>query len=147
MLISKDEIRHITAIEFITFFIYIVTALIALVWWNRMGATSIAIGGTIVLVNFDLSKRILLMIIEGPAGAKMFFGLLYLGLFGALVVVLFIVVVKHLVDPIGLAVGVSALFAGITSYAVYRQIRSMMKGPHEEFETFDDDWNDKQFKF
>ncbi|MDP8254577.1 MAG: ATP synthase subunit I [Candidatus Alcyoniella australis] len=119
-------------------FLYIVTALITLWLWNLRAATSVLVGGTLAVINLDLLKRIILVILSGPVQASGIFGAFYWVKFAALCAVIFFVIINGMVSPVPMVIGFSSLLVAITIYALYYQIQLIRQEQSEEDDELDE---------
>ena len=84
----------------------------SLLWGSQSAAFSVAIGGAVGILSFDLLRRIIGKVFGDPALLGSYYFLFVLLKFMALVLVIWILLRQSFVRPLGLIVGLSAVPIG-----------------------------------
>ena len=95
--------------------VFALLLLVSLIWMPPLFTMGVALGGLIVLLNFHLLYRILkkAFIPDRLASPKSVIIKYYLRLLGT-GIILYILIAKRLVDPLGLVVGLSVVVINLT---------------------------------
>lgn len=99
-----------------------------LIWMPPLFTLGIALGGLIVLINFHLLYRILkkALIPDHLASPKSVIIKYYLRLLGT-GLILYLLIAKRLVDPLGLVVGLSVVVINLTLLGFYEMKKILFK--------------------
>lgn len=102
--------------------------LVSLIWMPPLFSFGVAMGGLIVLVNFHLLHRILkkAFIPAHLASPKSVIIKYYLRLLGT-GIILYLLIGKRLVDPLGLIVGLSIVVINVTLLGFYEMKKVLFK--------------------
>ena len=100
----------------------------SLIWMSPLFSLGVAMGGLIVLINFHLLYRILkkAFIPDHLASPKSVIIKYYLRLLGT-GLILYILIAKRLVDPLGLVVGLSVVVINLTLVGFYEMKKILFK--------------------
>jgi hypothetical protein len=100
----------------------------SLIWMRPLFTLGVALGGLIVLVNFHLLYRILkkAFIPDRLASPKSVIIKYYLRLLGT-GLILYLLIAKRLVDPLGLVVGLSVVVINLTLVGFYEMKKILFK--------------------
>ncbi len=100
----------------------------SLIWMSPLFSLGVAMGGLIVLINFHLLYRILkkAFIPDRLASPKSVIIKYYLRLLGT-GLILYLLIAKRLVDPLGLVVGLSVVVINLTLVGFYEMKKILFK--------------------
>jgi hypothetical protein len=100
----------------------------SLIWMSPLFSLGVAMGGLIVLINFHLLYRILkkAFIPDHLASPKSVIIKYYLRLLGT-GLILYLLIAKRLVDPLGLVVGLSVVVINLTLVGFYEMKKILFK--------------------
>jgi len=121
--IERELLQFITCTSWILFFVVTLVGFIMAPWRFAWG---ILAGGLIVTINFHLLYRSLKQSMTPPhvANVQGVLGKHYIR-FLASAVIIFILIAEHLVDPLGLIIGLSVVVASIF-IATVNEIRKLI---------------------
>jgi len=108
--------------------VFALLLVISLVWMPPLFTLGVALGGVIILINFQLLQRILrkAFIPDHLASPKSVIIKYYLRLLGT-GVILYILIARRLVDPLGLVVGLSVIVITLTLLGFYEMKKILFK--------------------
>ncbi|MBI4764979.1 MAG: ATP synthase subunit I [Deltaproteobacteria bacterium] len=108
--------------------VFALLLLCGLIWMPSLFTLGIALGGVIVLINFHLLYRILkkAFIPDHLASPKSVIIKYYLRLLGT-GLILYLLIARRLVDPLGLIVGLSVVVINLTLLGFYEMKKILFK--------------------